>query len=197
MNSSNADTVVVLDFETTGFSPRKGDRTIEVGAVLVENGRISDQFQQLMNPGFPIKAFISDYTGITNTMLEDAPPCSDVITELAGFIGHHNLVAHNAPFDQRFLDNEMALAGIAYPGQFACSLEAARWIYPCAPDHKLSTLVDYKNIPTDGIYHRALADALMTAHLWLAMLSDLARDRQLSAIPFSLMQRLDNIDRTF
>lgn len=190
MGHKKADTVVVLDLETTGFSPRKGDRTIEVGAVLIEHGTIKDHFQGLMNPGFPVSEFISDYTGITNTMLENAPPCSEVIGELARFIGSHNLVAHNAPFDQRFLDNEMGLADMTYSGEFACSLEAARWVYPNAPDHRLSTLVDYKHIPTDGTYHRALSDARMTAHLWLAMLNDLSRIRRSTSIAFSDMQCL-------
>ena len=51
LNKRNADTVVVLDFETTGLSPNTGDRAIEIGAVLVEDGRITDRFQKLMNPG--------------------------------------------------------------------------------------------------------------------------------------------------
>ncbi|WP_066016376.1 MULTISPECIES: PolC-type DNA polymerase III [Endozoicomonas] len=190
MGHKKADTVVVLDLETTGFSPRKGDRTIEVGAVLIEHGTVTDHFQGLMNPGFPVSEFISDYTGITNAMLENAPSCSEVIGELARFIGSHNLVAHNAPFDQRFLDNEMGLAGTTYSGEFACSLEAARWVYPNAPDHRLSTLVDYKHLPTDGTYHRALSDARMTAHLWLAMLNDLSRIRHSTPIAFSDMQCL-------
>lgn len=187
MNHKNADTVVVLDFETTGFSPRKGDRAIEVGAVLIENGTMTDHFQGLMNPGFPVREFITDYTGITNAMLENAPPCSEVIPELARFIGQHNLVAHNAPFDQRFLDNEMALAGLNYSGQFACSLEAARWLYPLAPDHRLSTLADFMHLTSDGVFHRALADAKMTAQLWLSMVKDL-QVKGVSKVSFARMQ---------
>ncbi|WP_419835350.1 PolC-type DNA polymerase III [Endozoicomonas atrinae] len=190
MGHKNADTVVVLDLETTGFSPSKGDRTIEVGAVLIEHGTITDHFQGLMNPGFPVSEFISDYTGITNAMLESAPPCSEVIGELARFIGSHNLVAHNAPFDQRFLDNEMALAGTRYSGEFACSLNAARWVYHKVSDHSLSTLVEFKQLPTDGNFHRALSDARMTAHLWLAMLNDLSMMGHPAPIAFSDMQCL-------
>ncbi len=57
----HADTVAVLDFETTGLSPTYGDRAIEIGAVLIEEGRITDRFQDLMNPGFRIDAFIENY----------------------------------------------------------------------------------------------------------------------------------------
>ena len=69
-----ADTVVVLDFETTGLSIDGGDRAIEIGAVRIERGRVTDRFQSLMNPGRRVDAFIEDYTGITNQMLKTAPP---------------------------------------------------------------------------------------------------------------------------
>lgn len=103
---SNADTLVILDFETTGLSPNMGDRAIEIGAVLIENGKITDRFQELMNPGERISGFIESYTGISNAMLKDAPPCAKVMQRFAHFIGEHNLVAHNASFDKRFLDAE-------------------------------------------------------------------------------------------
>ena len=66
---------VIIDFETTGLSPGMGDRTIEVGAVLVQNNQILDRFQSLMNPGMRISSLIEEYTGITNRMLSKAPPC--------------------------------------------------------------------------------------------------------------------------
>ena len=66
--------VIVLDFETTGLSPQYGDRAIEIGAVLIENNRVIDRFQSLMNPGFRISSFIESYTGITNDMVAEAPP---------------------------------------------------------------------------------------------------------------------------
>ena len=64
---------VIIDFETTGLSPGMGDRTIEVGAVFVQNNQILDRFQSLMNPGMRISSFIEEYTGITNRMLSKAP----------------------------------------------------------------------------------------------------------------------------
>ncbi|WP_419835349.1 PolC-type DNA polymerase III [Endozoicomonas atrinae] len=186
----SANTVVVLDFETTGLSPDRGDRAIEIGAVLVEDGRITDRFQQLMNPGFRVDSFIASYTGITNAMLRDAPECSTVIREFAGFINGHNLVAHNASFDKKFLDEEMTRAGSEYAGRFACSMLIARRLYQNAPNHKLGTLVRYKQLPTEGVFHRALADAEMTAHLWLGMLDDINAEYAMKTIPFALMQRL-------
>jgi DNA polymerase-3 subunit epsilon len=190
-----ADTVIVLDFETTGLSPDHGDRAIEIGAVRIENGRITDKFQQLMNPGRPINSFIEGYTGITNAMLCDAPSCKEVMTEFRGFIGDFDMVAHNASFDRRFLDAELQRIRHRYVGEFACSMLVSRRVYPNAPSHKLGTLVEYKCIPTSGTFHRALADAEMTAHLWLRMLDDITDRHRVENIPFSLMQGLSRVPK--
>jgi len=188
--SNRADTVVVLDFETTGLSPGQGDRAIEIGAVLIEGGEVVDRFSQLMNPGFRISGFIESYTGITNQMLKSAPPCNEVMEQFTDFIGDYNLVAHNASFDQRFLDAELSVINREYGGSFACSMLVARRLYQQAPNHKLGGLVAYKDIQTDGVFHRALADTEMTVKLWLLMLDDIVEKYGLSSIPFKLMQQL-------
>lgn len=185
-----ADTVVVLDFETTGLSPNQGDRAIEIGAVLIERGEVTNRFQQLMNPGFRISPFIESYTGITNEMLQQAPPCDEVMAQFAGFIGNHNLVAHNASFDQRFLDAELSVINREYKGTFACTMLLARRLYQEAPNHKLGSLVEFNNIPTDGVFHRALADSEMTTKLWLKMLDDIKNQYDIPSISFPLMQQL-------
>ncbi len=187
---SRADSVVVLDFETSGLSPDMGDRAIEIGAVMIENGRITDRFQRLMNPGIRIDSFIHNYTGISNAMLKGADSCASVMKEFGEFIAHHNLVAHNASFDKKFLDAEMEMAKARYGGTFACSMLIARRLYQKAPNHKLGTLVEYKKLPTEGVFHRALADAEMTAHLWLKMLDDLDSQYDIFDVPFALMKKL-------
>lgn len=190
MNKQFADTVIVLDFETTGLSPDSGDRAIEIGAVRIEKGIITDRFQSLMNPGVRISGFIEDYTGITNKMLKSAPSCKKVMSEFSDFIEDFNLVAHNASFDSRFLDSEFKFIRKRYSGEFVCSMLLARRLCQDAPNHKLGTLVEYLNLPTDGTYHRALADAEMTAYLWKRMLDDLEAEYKLTQIPFSLMQKI-------
>src|SRR5690606_14462757 len=125
----SADTVIVLDFETSGLSPDQGDRAIEIGAVLIERGVVTDRFQRLMNPGMRINSFIENYTGITNSMLQDAPPVAEVMAEFAEFMGDHNLVAHNASFDQRFLRAELKRVRKSCTNAFSCSMLAARRIY--------------------------------------------------------------------
>ncbi|WP_220765203.1 MULTISPECIES: PolC-type DNA polymerase III [unclassified Shewanella] len=188
--SRPADTVIVLDFETTGLSPTQGDRAIEIGAVMLKDGKVIERFQQLMNPGFRISGFIESYTGISNAMLTDAPSCEEVMEQFSDFIGDYNLVAHNASFDQRFLDAELKRINCDYSGQFACSMLIARRLYQAAPNHKLGSLINYKNIQHDGVFHRALADSEMTASLWLAMLEDLNQDYQLQSPNFGLLQSI-------
>ncbi|PMI94755.1 DNA polymerase III subunit epsilon, partial [Vibrio splendidus] len=167
MAPNSADSVIVLDFETTGLSPNMGDRAIEIGAVKLVNGEVVDTFQQLMNPGFRVSGFIESYTGISNRMLSTAASCSEVMDEFADFIQGSQLVAHNASFDKRFLDAELDFISRDYTGKFACSMLIARRLIQGAPTHKLGDLVRFKNIDNDGTFHRALADSEMTARLWL------------------------------
>ena len=183
---------IVLDFETTGLSPNVGARTTEVAAVRVENGRMTDRFQSLMNPGVRIPSFIQDLTGITNQMISKAPKNATVMKDLHQFIGKTPLVAHNASFDKKFLDAELELLGLKSEQHIACSLLVARRVYQNAPNHKLGTLVKYKNIENDGTFHRALADAEMTARLWLCMKEDIADLIGLSEVTYDVMRLLAN-----
>lgn len=193
--SMNADSLIILDFETTGLSPDNGDRAIEIGAVKLENGKITDRFQELMNPGRSVSYFIEDYTGITNKMLSKAAPCDEVMERFADFIQGQNLVAHNASFDKRFLDSELKRISSGYDGQFACSLLLSRRLYQTAPNHKLGTLINYKGIASNGSFHRALYDSEMTAKLWLAMLDDIKQQTVVDEVPFSLIQKLSKLSK--
>jgi len=191
----NADTVVILDFETTGLSPDNGDRAIEIGAVRLENGQVTGRFQELMNPGQRVSGFIESYTGISNEMLANAAENAEVMARFADFIGDFNLVAHNASFDKRFLDAEFARIDVRYPGQFVCSMLLARRLLQAAPDYKLGTLVRYANIPVDGVFHRALYDSEMTAKLWLAMLDNLSGRCRLGDISFELLHKISKMPK--
>ena len=128
-------------------------------------------------------------------MLKNAPSCEYVIKEFIDFIGNYNLVAHNASFDRRFLDAESNRIGRTYDREFACSMLLARRVYPSASNHKLGTLVKYNEISTDGIYHRALADAEMAAYLWLRILNDIKNEYRLDNILFLLVQGLAKIPK--
>lgn len=195
MPEVSADHVVVLDFETTGLSPQYGDRAIEIGAVLLENGQVADRFQKLMNPGFRISPFIESYTGITNDMLKGQPRCEEVMAEFATFISGCNIVAHNASFDSRFLAAELKRTGRSFDGACCCSLLLSRRIYLDAPNYRLQTLVKHTGIKHAGIFHRALADAEMTASLWQDMLGRIERLYGLRQLPFGQLIALSKIDR--
>ncbi|MDP2559770.1 PolC-type DNA polymerase III [Psychrobium sp. 1_MG-2023] len=188
--SALADNIVVLDFETTGLSPDNGDRAIEIGAVRIRNGVIVEEFQQLMNPGRQVNTFIADYTGINNHMLANALPCAEVMSQFCEFLGEDNLLAHNASFDQRFLDNELKLIDHHYSGEFTCSLLIARRLLTEAKSHSLGNLVKHCQLAGDGQFHRALFDAQMTAKLWLVMLDKIKVDYGIEQITFSLMQQI-------
>jgi DNA polymerase-3 subunit epsilon len=165
--------IAVIDFETTGISPAMGDRATEVAIVLLETGRVVDRYQSLMNAGVRIPPFISQLTGITNAMVERAPPAAQVMADAARFVGAAPMVAHNAAFDRKFWQAELALAGLAAPQPYACTVMLSRRLYPHAPNHKLGTLIDFHHLPRTGQAHRALADAEMAAALLARIQHDL------------------------
>jgi DNA polymerase III subunit epsilon len=157
--------IAVIDFETTGISPDHGDRATEVAIVLVDNGRVVDRFQSLMNAGIRIPAFITQLTGISNAMVAAAPDAAEVMVQASRFVGDTPMVAHNASFDRKFWVGELARLGVAAAQPFACTVLVSRRLYPQVPNHKLGTLVDYHHLPRTGAAHRALADAEMAAAL--------------------------------
>ncbi len=189
------ETIAVIDFETTGLSPTMGDRATEVAVVIVDNGKIVDRYQSLMNADAHIPAFIEALTGISNAMIRKAPPAAEVMRALAEFVGDVPLVAHNASFDSKFLDAEWLRINQRRQQEFACSMLLARRVYPAAPDHKLGTLVRHLGLPSAARHHRALADAEMTAHLWVRMVSDIRQQYDLNAVPHDFLRTLQKVPK--
>ena len=185
---------IIIDFETSGLSPNNGDRIIEVGAVAIEGEHIVDRFQSLVHPGFRVNSFIQEYTGITNKMLDSAPTAKTVVPLLVDFIADHPLVAHNASFDQRFLDAELARFGYCKKQQMACSMLMSRRVNQTLSSHSLEYLVGVLNLPSGG-HHRALADAEMTAHLYFKMVTQLKHQYHLKEVPFDLLRKLSKIPK--
>ena len=103
--------IAVVDFETTGMSPRLGARATEIAVVLVQGARIVGRYQSLMRSGAWVPPFIEQLTGISNRMLDGAPPASQVMREVAAFVGASPMAAHNAAFDRSFWDAELERAG--------------------------------------------------------------------------------------
>jgi DNA polymerase-3 subunit epsilon len=150
-----------------------GDRATEVAVVLLENGQVVDRYQSLMNAGVRVNSFITQLTGITNEMVQAAPPAEQVMREAARFVAGRPMVAHNAAFDRKFWQAELARCGQDSSHAFACTLLLSRRLYPQALNHKLGTLAALHHLPSSGRAHRALADAEMAAHLLAQMQHDL------------------------
>ena len=182
--------IAVIDFETTGVSPGQGARATEVAIVLLEGGQVVDRFQSLMKTGVWIPSFITQLTGITNAMVNAAPDAAQVMQDAARFVGDAPMVAHNASFDSKFWQAELALAGMPAPQPFACTVLLSRRLYPEAPSHKLGTLVDYHGLPRTGQAHRALADAEMAAALLVRMQHDLRTRWRVAEPSYALLQTL-------
>jgi DNA polymerase III epsilon subunit family exonuclease len=162
---------VVVDVETTG-AKSPPCRITEIGAYRVSGGRIAGEFQTLINPEAYIPQFITELTGITNQMVQDAPTFADVAPQFLDFIGDAVLVAHNAPFDVGFLNYEL---GRVFPGQKLanpqlCTVRLARRVFPGLDNYKLHTVAAYFSIDIEN-RHRAADDAHATAMIFLHALN--------------------------
>ena len=158
------DSVVVIDFETTGLSGQR-DRIIEIGAVALDGNQCVAKYSQLLNPGDFLPAQITAITGITDEMLSDCPRPEDVMPSLRRFLGSRTLIAHNAAFDYRFLTSEMNRAELVVSNPILCTLKLARRLIPGLSSYSLGCLKDYLGIHV-ARSHRALDDALATAYVW-------------------------------
>ena len=160
---------VVIDLETTGFSVEESD-IIEIGAVKVEGGIISETFSQLIYPGYFLPKRVTEITGITNAMVIGQPHIKEVLPEFLHFIGNNIVVGHNVKQDIKFIDKytKMYLCKkIKIP--HICTLQLARSLFPNIGKYTLHALADYFNISYKKV-HRALDDALVTAKLFMLML---------------------------
>ncbi|RZB30664.1 MAG: DNA polymerase III subunit epsilon [Desulfobacteraceae bacterium Eth-SRB1] len=162
---------VALDVETTGFSPKNGDRVIEIGAVAIENHGIVAEFSSLIDVDKKIPWQVQKVHGITNEMLGGEPKPDEVLPEFYKFIAGSILIAHNASFDIVFLKHEFALLSMSLNNQSLCTLKMSRKLYPNLPNHKLETVSRYLlgESCNQMQMHRALDDAKLAALIWLEM----------------------------
>jgi DNA polymerase III epsilon subunit family exonuclease len=164
---------VVVDVETTG-AKTPPSRIMEVGAYRVHEGRIVAEFHSLVNPQIPIPPFIVRLTGISDTMVREAPLFADIAHAWLDFVDEAVLVAHNAQFDVRFLNHEIARV---YPGRrmintHLCTVKLSRRIFPGLLNYRLHTVAEHFTIPILN-RHRASDDALATAEIFIRMLARL------------------------
>ena len=185
--------IAVIDFETTGISPSSTSRATEIAVVILEQGRIVERYQSLMNAGVRVPGFIEQLTGISNAMLRTAPSAEQVMNEVNEFVGITPLLAHNAAFDQKFWDFEMGRIKRTRLQNFACSLLLARRLMPAAPNHKLGTLTTFADLPHTGKAHRAMADAEMAANLTAHLVRQLREQHGLRELNHDLLCSLQKV----
>ena len=160
--------IVMLDFETTGLSPENGDRITEVAALRIVGGEIVERYVSLVNCNVRVPSFITHLTGITQSMVDGAPPAAEVVPQLIDFIGGDVLAAHNASFDEKFLKAEGLLLGRrTRHGGLVCSLKLSRRVFPGLASYKLGQLSATLGVEFGGRAHRAEADAEAAAHVLL------------------------------
>lgn len=138
-----SDRYVVLDFETSGFSVRRGARIIEIGAVILEKGSIISEFQTLVNCGKIISKQAEKVHGISYEMLFGQPVPEDVFPRFHKYISGCTLVAHNAAFDISFLRYEFSRLGLGIANRYLCTMRISRKYYPFLPNHKLETVAKH------------------------------------------------------
>ena len=166
---------VVFDVETTG-PKMPPNRIIEIGAYRVRGGRIVAEFETLVNPQAPIPPFIAQLTGISDAMVERAPLFRDVAADWLGFADTAVLVAHNAAFDIRFINQELSQV---FPGKrmcnpHLCTVTLGRRVLPEVKSHRLHSIAEHFAVPLEN-RHRAAGDARATAEVFLRMLEVLGR----------------------
>jgi DNA polymerase-3 subunit epsilon len=184
--------VAVIDFETTGLSPVQGARATEIAAVILQDGKVVDRFQSLMNAGVRIPPFIQELTGISDDMIRSAPPAADVMREVSAFVGDYPLVAHNASFDCKFWDAELSRIQQSRRQEFACSLLLSRRLLPQAPSHKLGALLKFARLPVASRAHRALADAEMAASLLVRLEDELRGRYKVRDVSHALLRKIQS-----
>lgn len=148
----------IVDIETTGAGA-PGNRIIEIAAIKIVKGEQVDQFHSLINPQRPIPYSISEFTGISDEDVKDAPIFEDIHRQLWHFLEGHIFIAHNVTFDYGFIRQEFDRLGMPFNLDRFCSVKLSKTLFPHYPKHDLSSIVERYNIPLRN-RHRALDDAL-------------------------------------
>jgi DNA polymerase III epsilon subunit family exonuclease len=165
------DGFVAIDIETTGLMAHRGDRVIEIGAVMLPVTGGAQEFHSLINVKKRISLNAGLIHGVTNDLLSDQPRAEDVFPRFKEFIGSSTLVAHNASFDIGFLRYEFSRLGQAFNNRHICTLEMSKTSLPRLRNYCLETVYRFLfgRLPEGEQRHRAMGDARMVAEIWREM----------------------------
>ena len=159
--------IVAFDLETTGLSPLKGHRVIEIGAVRITNDQPGEVFHSLIDAGRPLLKRAFRINGINDAMLRGGPSPGEAFRDFRNFCGNATLVAHNAPFDKLFLQYEYSRFGWGLRNRVVCTLQMSRQRLPDLPNYRLETVGKHllgETALENRKTHRALDDARLTPH---------------------------------
>ncbi|WP_112181162.1 ATP-dependent DNA helicase DinG [Paraliobacillus zengyii] len=179
---------VIIDLETTGHTPSKGDRIIEVGIIVWSNGEIIEEYSTLVNPEVNISTFITNLTGITDEDVSGQPIFEDIAEQIRILFDDAYFVAHNVPFDLGFLNDEFKRVGLAPLIQPVIdTVELSRILLPQAPGFKLGQLATFLEL-SHVDPHRALSDAHVTSYLLAHLLN------KIYALPYETIVQLRQME---
>ncbi len=173
------DTYCVFDIETTGFSP-VNHRIIEIGAVIVQGGKIVDRFDEFVNPGVPIPYRITKLTTITDAMVKDADPIDKVLPRFLEFSRGAVMVGHNVTFDISFIAENAARLGIPFDRVYADTMVLSRLLMPHLGRHTLDRVAKELGVVLEQ-HHRAVDDAGATGGIWSRM-TELLKERGITEL---------------
>ena len=165
---------VVFDIETTGFSPVT-NRIIEIGAVKVEHGEITERFSTFVNPQVPIPFHIEKLTSINDSMVMDADTIEVVLPQFLEFVGDAILVAHNANFDVSFIKENAKRQGIPVDFTYVDTVGIARALLTGQSKYTLDAVAKTLGISLEN-HHRAVDDAECTAEIFVKFIDMLKKD---------------------
>lgn len=166
---------VIFDLETTGFRAQQGDEILSIGALKVDGYRILEDrhFYTLVQAKRPVPQHIIELTGITQQMIDEAPPLMEGLHGFMHFVGDRVLVAHASAHDKSFLNAALwKTSKVNLRHRVIDTMMLARWLEPNRQSYALDELLAERGIPIEGRHH-ALGDAKMTAKLWVSYMKDI------------------------
>lgn len=178
---------VAFDLETTGLDIEE-DSIIEIGALKVINGKVTERFMEFVKPKKPISSIITNITGITNDMVALARPTELIIRDFVDFCGDHTMVGHNILFDYRFMKKHALEYGLPFEKTGLDTLQIARKVLRHLESKSLGCLCEHYGI-TNQAAHRAYHDALATAKIYHMLAHDFEASNEKLFIPEQLQYK--------
>ncbi len=160
---------IVVDLETTGLDPYKGCEIIEIGVTEITQGKIGRNYSRLIKPKNHIPYFITEITNISDDMVENEEGIEQVLPRFREYLGDKIMIAHNAKFDLKFLNDYLEALNLEPITNYICTLEMLKQVKSYnGKNKKLETAVSDHNIENKNA-HRADSDTLATAKLFLTI----------------------------